>query len=61
MWAEIMIENRTALTLALKDAQKEIGEMLDQLANSDKKGLQEYLADVKRRKETPTISNERDD
>ena len=61
MWAEIMMENRVALTSALEDAQKEIGEMLDQLANSDKKGLQEYLADVKRRKETSTISNERDD
>jgi len=61
MWAEIMMENRTALTAALQDAQKEIGEMLDQLANSDKNGLEEYLTDVKRRKERPTISNERDD
>ena len=51
MWAEIMVENREALTDALKDAQKEIREMLDHLANSDKKGLQEYLAEVKVRKE----------
>jgi len=58
MWAEIMIENRTALTFALEDAQKEIREMLDQLANSDKNGLQEYLAEVKLRKENPTESNE---
>jgi len=61
MWAEIMMENRTALTSALHDAQKEIGEMLDQLANLDKKGLEDYLADVKCRKETSNISNERDD
>ena len=61
MWAEIMMENRAALISALEDAQKEIGEMLDQLANSDKKGLEKYLADVKCRKETATISNERDD
>lgn len=61
MWAEIMMENRRALMLALEDAQKEIGEMLDQLANSDKKGLEKYLADVRCRKETATISNERDD
>jgi len=53
MWAEIMIENREALSEALTDAQNEIREMLDQLAKSDKKGLQEYLAEVKLRKENP--------
>lgn len=58
MWAEIMMENRAALTVALLDAQKEIGEMLEHLANSDKKGLQKYLAEVKFRKETSIISNE---
>lgn len=58
MWAEIMMENREALIPALEDAQNEIREMLDQLANSDKMGLQGYLAEVKLRKETPTESNE---
>lgn len=58
MWAEIMMENRDALASALHDAQKEIGEMLAHLADSDKKGLQNYLAEVKIRKETSTISNE---
>lgn len=58
MWAEIMMENRLTLSEALQDAQKEIGEMLEQLANSDKKGLQKYLAEVKLRKETSTTSNE---
>lgn len=57
MWAEIMIENRGALTAALEDAQNEIREMLDHLANSDKKGLQEYLAEVKLRKEKPDSSS----
>jgi len=58
MWAEIMMENREALSLALEDARKEMGEMLDHLANSDQKGLEEYLAEVKLRKETSRISNE---
>lgn len=58
MWAEIMMENREALASALQDARKEIGEMLDHLADSDKKGLQNYLAEIKVRKETTTISNE---
>ena len=58
MWAEIMMENRAALKAALEDAQKEIGEMLDRLAGSDKKGLQDYLAEVKVRKETPIILHE---
>lgn len=57
MWAEIMIENREALSTALEDAQNEIREMLDHLANSDKKGLQEYLAEVKLRKEKPDSSS----
>ncbi|MDA7891401.1 prephenate dehydrogenase/arogenate dehydrogenase family protein [Akkermansiaceae bacterium] len=54
MWAEIMVENRAALTAALKDAQKEIREMLDHLAKPDKKGLQNYLSEVKARKENPS-------
>lgn len=57
MWAEIMVENREALTTALEDAQNEIREMLDHLANSDKKGLQDYLAEVKLRKENPDSSS----
>jgi prephenate dehydrogenase len=57
MWAEIMVENRDALSLALEDAQNEIREMLDHLAKSDKKGLQEYLAEVKLRKEKPDPSS----
>ena len=56
MWAEIMMENREALSEALQDAQNEIREMLAQLAESDKKGLENYLAQVKRRKETATAS-----
>jgi prephenate dehydrogenase len=56
MWAEIMMENREALGEALRDAQNEIGEMLAQLANSDQKALQNYLAAVKERKENPTAS-----
>ena len=58
MWAEIMVENRDALMRALGDAQKEISEMLDQLANSDKKGLQDYLAEVKVRKENPSLPSQ---
>lgn len=54
MWAEIMVENRAAVTAALEDAQKEIREMLDHLAKPDKKGLQSYLAEVKARKEHPS-------
>lgn len=54
MWAEIMVENRAALTAAMEDAQKEILEMLDHLAKSDKKGLQSYLAKIKARKESPS-------
>lgn len=57
MWAEIMVENREALALALEDAQNEIREMLDHLAKSDKKGLQKYLAEVKLRKEKPDPSS----
>ncbi|MFT6862253.1 MAG: prephenate dehydrogenase [Akkermansiaceae bacterium] len=53
MWAEIMVENRAALTSALEDAQNEIREMLDHLAKADKKGLQKYLEEVKVRKENP--------
>ena len=53
MWAEIMMENRTHLTAALHDAQNEIREMLEHLINSDQKGLQKYLAEVKFRKENP--------
>lgn len=56
MWAEIMMENREALGDALKDAQNEIREMLAQLAESDKKGLEDYLARVKERKENPIAS-----
>ena len=58
MWAEIMVENREALITALDDAQNEIREMLEHLAKSDKKGLQDYLAEVKLRKENPTQSHE---
>ncbi len=58
MWAEIMVENRQALIAALDDTQNEIREMLDHLAKSDKKGLQDYLAEVKLRKENPTKSHE---
>ncbi len=54
MWAEIMVENRAAVTAALHDAQVELREMLDHLAKSDKKGLQSYLAKVKARKENPS-------
>lgn len=54
MWAEIMVENRAAVTAALEDAQNEIREMLDHLAKPDKKGLQSYLAGVKARKENPS-------
>jgi prephenate dehydrogenase len=54
MWAEIMVENGAAVTVALQDAQEEIREMLDHLAKSDKKGLQSYLAEVKARKENPS-------
>ncbi|MDB4434708.1 prephenate dehydrogenase/arogenate dehydrogenase family protein, partial [Akkermansiaceae bacterium] len=54
MWAEIMVENRVAVTVALQDAQEEMREMLDHLAKSDKKGLQSYLAEVKARKENPS-------
>ena len=54
MWAEIMVENRAALTAALQDAQDEMREILDHLAKSDKKGLQSYLAEVKVRKENPS-------
>lgn len=54
MWAEIMMENRMALTSALEDARNEIGEMLAHLANSDQKGLETYLETVKQRKENPT-------
>ena len=57
MWAEIMEENREALMTALRDAQTEIGEMLDHLAKSDQKGLQDYLAEVKRRKENPPLKS----
>jgi len=57
MWAEIMVENREALADALEDARNEIREMLDHLANSDKKGLQDYLAEVKLRKETTDPSS----
>lgn len=56
MWAEIMVENQAALITALDDAQNEIREMLDHLAKSDKKGLQNYLAEVKARKENPDKS-----
>lgn len=56
MWAEIMMENREALGAALRDAQNEIGEMLAQLANSDQKDLQNYLAAVKQRKENPNTT-----
>ena len=56
MWAEIMVENREALTAALEDSQNEIREMLEHLAKSDKKGLQDYLAEVKARKENPPAS-----
>ncbi len=58
MWAEIMVENRAELTTALEDAQNEIREMLEHLANSDKKGLQDYLAEVKLRKENPIHPHE---
>ena len=54
MWAEIMVENRAAVTAALLDAQDEMREMLDHLAKSDKKGLKSYLAEVKARKENPS-------
>ena len=53
MWAEIMMENRGPLTRALEDAREELGEMLAQLAESDQKGLERYLARVKKRKENP--------
>jgi prephenate dehydrogenase len=54
MWAEILVENRVAVTAALEDAQEEIREMLDHLAKPDKKGLQNYLSEVKARKENPS-------
>lgn len=50
MWAEIMTENRVALIEALSDAQKELGEMLEQLSNSDQKSLEDSLLEVKNRK-----------
>jgi prephenate dehydrogenase len=51
MWAEIMMENRKALSGALEDAAKELREMLAHLAESDQKGLERYLARVKECKE----------
>lgn len=51
MWAEIMMENREALSGALEDAGKELREMLAHLAESDQKGLERYLARVKECKE----------
>ena len=56
MWAEIMIENREALSVSLQEARDQIGKMLEQLANSDKEGLQAYLADVKGRKDLTETS-----
>ena len=49
MWAEIMMENKEALSVSLEEVREQIGKMLDQLANSDKEGLQAYLAEVKKR------------
>ena len=51
MWAEIMMENREAVSDALADAANEIREMLAHLAESDQKGLERYLAEVKERKD----------
>ena len=51
MWAEIMIENREAVSDALQDAVHELREMLAHLAESDQKGLERYLAVVKDRKD----------
>ena len=56
MWAEIMIENREALQDTLEEVRGQIGKMLDQLANSDKEGLQAYLAEVKARKDRTDLS-----
>jgi len=56
MWAEIMIENREALQDSLEEVRDQIGKMLEQLANSDKEGLQAYLAEVKARKDRTDLS-----
>ena len=58
MWAEIMMENREAVSAALQDAQNELREMLAHLAESDQKGLERYLASVKERKENCHRSDE---
>ena len=56
MWAEIMMENKEALSVSLEEVREQIGKMLDQLANSDKEGLQAYLAEVKARKDRTDLS-----
>jgi len=51
MWAEIMMENKDALTHALKDAQQGMKELLKHLENGDQEELERYLEGVKQSKD----------
>jgi len=51
MWAEIMIENSTALAEALRDAGESLRELLVMLENSDEEGLRTFLAEIKTRRD----------
>ena len=51
MWAEIMVENRDALLKVMIEAQDSLRDMLVFLENSDEEGLQNYLAEVKTRRD----------
>ncbi len=52
MWAEIMIENRSALSDALRDAQNSLSELLVMLENSDEEELRNYLSVIKKQRDT---------
>ena len=51
MWAEIMMENREALLNVMAEAQDSLRDMLVFLENSDEEGLQNFLAEVKTRRD----------
>lgn len=51
MWAEIMMENRDALAHVVREAQDSLRDMLVFLDNSDEEGLENFLAEVKTRRD----------
>jgi prephenate dehydrogenase len=58
MWAEIAVENRTALCGVLKDGIREMSEMLAMLESGDQEALRQWLAVAKEARDASRSASE---